>query len=147
MTRVSRRSIKKEVYDEIFNMLFEAIAGLSTKLSVASFFDEFLTPNEKLMFAKRLSVGLLIAEGFSYQDTMQLLKISTTTVSRYSSYYKYGKGYKQVIDKIKTKKEIRQYLLETAEIISSIGKIGGKGSGTWRGLHQEIIKNKSKLLR
>lgn len=147
MTRVSKKLIDKEIYNEIFNTLFQTVANLSNKGDVEVFFDEFLSPNERLMFAKRLAVGLLIAEGYDYTTIMNLLKVSTTTVSVYSSYYKYGKGYKKIIDKIRAYKKVRQFLLELVEGISSVGKIGGKGSAGWRELNRQVKKSKSKLLQ
>jgi uncharacterized protein YerC len=147
MSQVSKYPIQKEVYDEIFDTFLQTIASLKTKNEVLEFFDEFLTPTEKIMFSKRLAVGLLIAGGYNYRDVMDLLKMSTGTVSLVSSFYKYGKGYKKVIDKIKTDKEIIEFLRLIGEKISALGTFGGKGSSSWRVINKELKTRKSKLLR
>ena len=68
MSQVSKYPVRKDVYEEIFETLLETIAGLTTKKDVSAFFNEFLTPTERIMFAKRLAVGLLIAKGYDYKD-------------------------------------------------------------------------------
>src|SRR6266478_8242039 len=110
MSQVSKYPIQKEIYNEIFDTFLQTIANLNTKQEVLEFFNEFLTPTEKIMFSKRLAAGLLIAEGYGYREISDLLKTSSATVSTFSSFYKYGEGYKKVIDKIKKDKKIAEFL-------------------------------------
>lgn len=147
MSQVSKYPIQKEVYNEIFDTFLQTIANLNTKQQVLEFFNEFLTPTEKIMFSKRLAAGLLIAEGYDYREISSLLKTSFGTISTFSSFYKYGKGYKKVIDNIKTDKEISEFLRIIGEKISALGTFGGKGSGTWKEINKKIKNNKSKLFR
>jgi uncharacterized protein YerC len=147
MSQVSRYPIEKDVFNEIFDTFLQTVANLNTKSSVSEFFEEFLTPTEKIMFAKRLAVGLLIAEGYDYKEIISLLKLSTGTVSIASSSYRYGEGYRKVINKIKSDKEILEFLREIGEKISSLGTFGGKGSATWREINMTLKRKKSKLLR
>lgn len=147
MSQVSKYPVRKDVYEEIFETLLETIAGLTTKRSVASFFEEFLTPTERIMFAKRLAVGLLIAKGYDYKDIRELLRVSTATIASYSAYYKYGSGYKEVINEILRNQKIEEFLLSLAEKISSAAAMGGSKSGSWIYLRNQIKKKrlKSKL--
>jgi len=147
MSQVSKYPLEKELYKEIFDTFLQTIASLKTKDEVSEFFEEFLTPTEKIMFAKRLAAGLLIAEGYDYREISNLLKISSATISTFSSFYKYGKGYKKVISKIKMDKEISEFLRVIGEKISSLGTFGGKGSYAWRAINKELKQKKSKLLR
>lgn len=114
---------------------------------MGDFLSEFLSPNEKIMFAKRLSVGILIAQNFDYIDIKKLLKVSNSTVSIYSLRYKYGDSYRKIIDKVKAQKQIKEFLIGIAETMSLMGSWGGKGSGAWKGLGKELKDKKSKLLR
>ena len=147
MSQVSKYVLSKDVYNEIFNTFLQTIASLNTKRAVLEFFNEFLTPNEKIMFSKRLAAGLLISEGYDYKEILILLKTSTSTIATFSSFYKYGESYRKVIDKIKTNKEIGTFLLNMGEKIASIGSFGGKGSGMWRSVGKALKKRKSILLR
>ena len=147
MSQVSKHPLEKEVYKEIFETFFQTIANLNTKDEVSSFFEEFLTPTEQIMFAKRLAAGLLVAEGYDYKEISNLLKTSSATISAFSSFYKYGKGYKKVIDKIKTDKEISEFLRVIGEKISALGTFGGKGSSAWKVVNRKLKDKKSKLLQ
>ena len=147
MSQVSKYQIQKDVYDEIFDTFLQTIASLNTKREVLEFFNEFLTSTEKIMFSKRLAAGLLIAEGYDYRDIVSLLKISTGTISTFSSFYKYGEGYKKVIDKIKVGKEVSEFLRNIGEKISALGSFGGKGSGTWKSINKSLKASRSKLLQ
>ena len=147
MSQVSKYPIQKDVYGEIFDTFLQTIANLRTKEQVLEFFTEFLTPTEKIMFSKRLAAGLLIAEGYDYREISRLLKTSSATISAFSSLYKYGDGYKKVIDKIKNEKEIKDFLISIGEKISGLGTIGGKGSNSWKSINRKLKNNKSKLLQ
>lgn len=146
MSQVSKYPIQKEVYDEIFDTFLQTIAKLNTKSAVLEFFNEFLTPTERVMFSKRLAAGLLIAEGYDYREIKNILKISSATISAFSSFYKYGQGYKKVIDKIKLDKEISEFLRDIGEKISALGTFGGKGSSAWKAVNKEL-KNRRSLLQ
>ncbi|MCX6704682.1 MAG: Trp family transcriptional regulator [Candidatus Woesebacteria bacterium] len=147
MSQVSKYPVRKDVYDEIFDTFLQTIANLKTKREVLEFFNEFLTPNEKIMFSKRLAAGLLISEGYDYKEISNLLKTSSATISTFSSFYKYGEGYRKLIDKIKTDKEIIEFLRMIGEKISALGTFGGKGSGAWKAINRKLKDKKSKLLQ
>ena len=53
----------------------------------------------------------------------------------------------QVIDKIKTSKEISEFLRDIGEKISALGSFGGKGSNTWKAVNKTLKDKKSKLLQ
>lgn len=144
MSQVSKYPVRKDVYEEIFETLLETIAGLTTKRSVASFFEEFLTPIERIMFAKRLAVGLLIAKGYDYKQIGDLLKVSTSTIADYSIFYKYGKGYREIINKLLLDEKIEKFLLSLAEKMSGMAAMGGSKSGGWIYLRNQIKKKKFK---
>lgn len=144
MTQVSKYPIQKEIYDEIFDTFLQTIASLTTKDQVLSFFNEFLTPTEKIMFSKRLAMGLLIAEGYDYKQISNLLKTSSATISSFSSFYKYGKDYKKVIDRIKKEKEIEDFLRVIGERVSALGTFGGKGSDVWKTINKKLKDKKSR---
>ena len=147
MSQVSKYPIQKEVYDEIFDTFLQTIADLHTKDEVLEFFTEFLTPTEKVMFSKRLAAGLLIAGGYDYREISNLLKTSSATISTFSSFYKYGEGYKKIINKIKSDKKVAEFLRMVGEKISALGTFGGKGSGVSRIINKQLRNKKSKLLQ
>ncbi len=144
MSQVSKYPVRKDVYEEIFDTFLETIAGLTTKNEVSTFFNEFLTPTERIMFAKRLAIGLLIAKDYDYREISELLRVSTATIASYSLFYKYGKGYREVINKILQNEKIEKFLLSLAEKIASVASMGGSKSGSWIYLRNQIRKRRLK---
>lgn len=147
MTQVSKYKIDKDVYTEIFETFIQTIVNIKSKGQALNFFDNFLTPTEKIMFSKRLAIGILLSQGLTYREIVPILKISTTTIGTFLEHYKYNDGYKLMIDNIVADKKVKDLLLNITEKFSRIGSIGGKGSRTWREINKMSKENKSKLLR
>lgn len=147
MSQVSKSRIDEKINKEIYDSFLQVIVNLKSKNEAASFFNEFLSPVEKTMLSKRLAAGILIAQGFDYREITQLLKMSTSTISSFSIFYKYGNAYRNVIDKVLHDKRISNLSVNLVEYVSRIGNIGGKGSGTWREINKLVKNKKSKILR
>lgn len=142
MSQVSKYLIDKNVYGQMFNVFLDMISGLKTKTKVSSFFDEFLSPTEKIMFVKRLAIGIFVAKDYDYRQISDLLKVSTATISTYKIAYNNEKEYKRVIDQILLDQKIERFLLSLSETISSVGAIGGAKSSGWLNLRNEIRKKR-----
>ncbi len=143
MPQVSKYPVSGEVYERIINLLFETISGLQTKKAVSDFFEEFLTPTEHIMLAKRLAIGLLLAKEYQYRDISKILNVSLSTIGSVAVNYKYGKAFRMTINKIVNNEKMADFWLRVAETISAGGTIG-KGSGGWRYLNVEAKKKRNK---
>lgn len=146
MTQVSKYKVPQKINDQILDIFSQTVADLKTKEQVVNFFDEFITPTEKIMFSKRLAIGYLIAKGYDYREVSRTLKVSTTTVSNFASKYKYGINYKIIVDKILFKLKTREMFLDIAEGFAEMGAIGGAKSAGYFNLRNEIKKRKANLL-
>jgi len=101
MSQVSKRWLAKEVEDRIFDVFWQSLASCSTKETVASFLEDLLTPTEKIVLAKRVSIALLLLKGYNYKRINNLLKVSDPTVWTVKLWLKTkGEGYRLVLDKI-----------------------------------------------
>lgn len=144
MPQVSKYPISKDVYNTIFDKLSETIVNLRTKGQVIRFFDEFLSPTERIMLAKRLAIGLLLAKEYSYREIREVLRVSTTTIGDSALLYKYGKGYREVIEKLIEDEKMEEFWLKIGEIISSVGASAGSKSGGWVYLRDQLRKKRLK---
>ena len=140
MARISKYPILKEVYEKIFDLFLETFLQLRSKKRVANFFDEFLTPTEQIMLAKRMAISLLLAKNYNYQDISDILKVSNGTIAEVSMQYWYGKYLKSVALQLAEKDELKDFWLDVAEMVTSVGMVGRKGTGGWRYLNNEIKK-------
>ncbi|EKE12532.1 MAG: hypothetical protein ACD_13C00191G0028 [uncultured bacterium] len=111
---------------------------------MANFFDEFLTPTEQIMLAKRMAISLLLAKNYNYQDISDILKVSNGTIAEVSMQYWYGKYLKSVALQLAEKDELKDFWLDVAEMVTSVGMVGRKGTGGWRYLNNEIKKRQQK---
>lgn len=144
MARISKYPILKEVYEKIFDLFLETFLQLRSKKRVANFFDEFLTPTEQIMLAKRMAISLLLAKNYNYQDISNILKVSNGTIAEVSMQYRYGKYLKSVALQLAEKDELKDFWLDVAEMVTSVGMVGRKGTGGWRYLNNEIKKRQQK---
>ena len=77
---------------EQFNLLFEAVAGLSTKEECRTFFEDVCTIKELMDMTQRLQVASLLKEGKNYQEISKITGASTATISRVNKCLVYGSG-------------------------------------------------------
>jgi len=132
MPHVSSKKIKKAQYTEIYSRLVEVIGETSEK-SQSSFFNEFFTETERLMFAKRLAVIYLLSRGVPQSYIAISLSMSPATIARMS--LKKELGYFDSIQKIfKRKHESKFHFLER---IVSPGLPSKAGRGRWKFLYQK----------
>jgi len=143
MAQVSRYPLSPKVYERIFEILFESILKIKNKKEAEDFLGEFLSPTEKIMLAKRISIAVLLAKDYDYRAIIKTLHVSFPTIAGVSSSVKYaGGGYRRVIEKLLEEEKIRDILLSVVEGIATVGAAGGKGSGDWRNLKRSIQKKK-----
>lgn len=144
MTQVSKHPLSRTVYERIFEILFESILQIKNRKESEEFFADLLTPTEKIMLAKRISVALLLAKDYDYRAIRRILHVSPPTIAAVSASMKYtGRGYQQVVEKLLKEEKVKEILLSVVGKIASIGAVGGKGSGDWWQLKRSIDKKKS----
>ncbi|OGM04897.1 hypothetical protein A2715_04580 [Candidatus Woesebacteria bacterium RIFCSPHIGHO2_01_FULL_39_32] len=125
MTKISRIPLRTDVWERIFDLFIETLADLKDKQKFAAFVDDFFSPTEKIMFAKRLALTVLLAKSHDYQSIRQILRISPPTIAKMSLKVKYeGKGLHPVIEGIFKKEAARIIWKE----IESLFDIPTKGS-------------------
>lgn len=136
-----------KVYINIFDPLLDTVAKLRTKKQASVFFEEFFTPTEKVMLAKRLAIWILIAKRYSYREISELLKMSTSTIAVYCLSFKYKKAFRSVIERILKEEALETCFLEIIEGAAEIGSIGGAKSSDWFELKRDVQKKKhSKII-
>lgn len=143
MAQVSKYPLSQSVYGRIFEILFESVLKIKDKKEAEDFFIDFLTPTEKIVLAKRLSVAVLLAKNYDYRAIRKILHVSPPTIASVSASMKYtGKGYKQVVERLLKEERINEILLSVAGGIAAVGAFGGKGSGEWRRVKSSIERKK-----
>jgi uncharacterized protein YerC len=84
MVRVSRKKVGDKMLQIMSDRLITRILRAHTVQDASLFLKELLGAEERMVFAKRLSIIILLRSGFGLYVIAQMLKVSTSTVSRVS---------------------------------------------------------------
>lgn len=145
MTQVSKYPISKEIADRIFEIFVQAIIGLDNKKDTEEFLDNLLSPIERVMLVKRLSIAFLLEKGYSHRDISKILRVSLPTVVSVNSSRLYGsKGYLKVVNKILKEEKFDELVNKILLSAVSVPAKATKGGSGWRYLKEELEKNKKK---
>ena len=86
--------------------LFKAILSLKNVEECYSFFQDVCTYKEVDAMATRLEAAKLLTEGYTYEEILAKIEISSATLSRVSKCVKYGPGgYELIIKRLIEKKK------------------------------------------
>lgn len=101
MTQVSQIKLRPDVEERIYKLLVEVLIRFKDKKDLSSFLDDFISPTEKTVLAKRLAIAALIAKGNDYSRIRQILRVTPSTIAKMSLHMQYGNGsVKKVANKI-----------------------------------------------
>ena len=140
MTQVSKYPVHKSVEKRMFEIFRTTISHLRNSDDIEEFLHDFLSPVEKIMLAKRLTIAVLLAKGYSYPTIRQILRVTPTTIATISLSLKYsGKGYKKMVKKILSDEKKDNFWQKIEDILSHIPD--AKGSD-WKYQRREYEKQK-----
>lgn len=136
MAQVSRSPLNQKVKERILEIFFDSIAELKTREAVEDFFNDFLSPTERTMLAKRLSIAVMVAKGYSYRTISGVLRVSLTTITKVALWYhELGKGYKTVVDKIFKDEKTEQFWQQLGKTFRFLEFSKGRDWSTLRRKH------------
>lgn len=111
MTQVSRIPLRKEVEQRVYEVLMESVAAAKSHDTVSRLLDDLLSPTERLMIAKRLSIALLLYKHYSQRTISKWLRVSLTTVNKVSFSMQIGQGgYRSIIESILRNEELKGFI-------------------------------------
>lgn len=101
MTQISRYPLREDIQERIFEVFWQTMVDLKTQAEAKEFWEDLLTPTEKVMLAKRLSIAILLIKGYNYLNIKDILKVSGGTISSVALWLNQGgEGYKRAVKKI-----------------------------------------------
>jgi len=132
MTQISRRFLRKDVQERVFELFLASLGKVRNKAQAADFVKDILSPTEQTMLAKRLSIAYLLSKGYDQRAISQVLKVGLATVSRVSSKLKNGGvGYRRVISQIEREESLKEFLGDLEGIVTALPPKGRNWS-RWR---------------
>ncbi len=132
MTQVSRRMLRKDIEDRVYEVLLESIASVKSKEAVDKFLDDLLSPTEKIMLAKRAAIALLIAKKYNQRTIANFLRVGLETISKVSRVMQKGTGgYEVVVSGIIRNEKLTGFLEKIDDALAELFKPNGDWS-SWR---------------
>jgi uncharacterized protein YerC len=115
MTQVSKYPLDKTIEKEIFQKFQQSISVLRDANSVAAFFSDFFTDTERIMFAKRLTVAVLLMRGKKAKEIKSVLNVSNSTTGTVTAWLKNANPKTRAILEHVIKKSDWESLIDTFE--------------------------------
>ena len=143
MAQISKYPISSSVANRIFEVFIKTLTNLKNKNDADDFAYDLFSPTEKVMLSKRIAIAFLLLKGYQYREISRILRVSLSTIGYISTSIKNGKGaYERILSRIMNEEKLEEFFKEIAEKLLSVPAVGGKGSGPWRYLKEEIKKSR-----
>ena len=133
MTQVSKHPLRKEIQERVYEEFTESLAMVKSKGQVDRLVDDLLSPTEKTMLAKRLSIALLLMKKYDQRAVSRVLKVSLGTVSKVSSAMQKGNGgYAMVVGSILKGESLRAFLQKLDDALADLMPPANRNWSNWR---------------
>lgn len=114
MTRISRFKLPQGVLLKIYQLFFEVMARSKPKEIFLEIINDILSPTERIMIAKRITIIYLLIKGIDQRSIAKTLKVSTSTVSRYAVLIEgKEKGVRKIVENMIKKEKVLDFLEDT----------------------------------
>lgn len=84
MVNVSRKKIPEKIFKKIFELLYFLLKHSNKKENFIIIINEFFTPKEKILLAKRITIIYLLLKKIEQKNICKILSVSKDTVSKYN---------------------------------------------------------------
>ena len=113
MSQVSKRMLQADITERLFHNFWEMFANIKQTRQIQLFLEDFLSPSEKIMLAKRMAIAILFSKGYDHRTISSMLKVSTTTVNNIARYLNAKTpGYQLLIKKYSQKQSTKEFIQE-----------------------------------
>lgn len=133
MAKISKNRPLKEIENLIWDRLVGVFQDAKSNKEVKKILDDLLTPSEKIIFGKRLTIALFLSRGLSYKEISNLLKVSAGTINQVQNAIKRkGEGYNQIVkpERVAKLDRVLDHLDKMLSVMPS-----KSGSGRWKFLN------------
>lgn len=98
MVRMSKYKVSDGVLEKTFDLFIEILTRSKSKYHIHAILFDILSPVERLMLAKRITIMYLVKKGIDYRTICETLKVSSTTVAKYLFLLERSTGIKSTLN-------------------------------------------------
>jgi len=144
MSQVSKRTVKKEVNEQLTRFFDEAISYSFKRRGTLNFIDSLLTTTERKMLRKRFGIACMLAQGYDYSLIGSILKVSKQTVWSIKKDIENNEEYTLVAKAVGKENKNRKFW-ESLDIV--LTELMPPRPGTdWRERRRKLFRRKKKLI-
>lgn len=131
MVRISRFKLRREVLEKLFDLFFEVVGKKGDREEFRKVIIDLLSPAERIMIAKRVAIIYLLLKQIDYYNICNVLKISPSTVAKFSLLMEKSQGIVPTFKKIVTKEKVGEFLEEVFNTLFAPGVPGINWKAAW----------------
>lgn len=133
MTQVSKYPLRKKIETRMFEVFLDSIGMVKTRGQVEKLIDDLLSPTERTMLAKRLSIALLLFKSYDQRAIAKILKVSLGTVNKVSLALQKGTGgYSMVLSAIAKQEKFHAFLEKIDDTLADLFPPANRNWSHWR---------------
>jgi len=83
MVNISKRKLPDKLLNKIYNLFLFLLKKGGNRDDFFIIMNEFFSPKEKILFAKRITIIYLLLKGVTQANICEILNVSSATVSKY----------------------------------------------------------------
>lgn len=114
MTQISKKYLRKEIEAKVYQIFWETIAETKNVGEAEAFFSKFFSKTEKVNFAKRLSIAVLLGKRYEWRQIVDMLRVSLASVAKIAAKME-TRGFKVMLAKMEKKEEWRKFWLDVGK--------------------------------
>lgn len=95
------KAISQKLTLSILEQFYQVVGDIRSEQEARTFFADFLTESERIMFSKRLAIALQLEAGKSYEEIRKMYGVSSATISSIAELM-VTDGMQMAIQKVKT---------------------------------------------
>jgi len=132
MPPISRFIVRDEILEKLFKLFFEVVGNADNRNEFELVLSDILSSVERIMIAKRIAIIYLLMKNIDYLTICHVLKVSLSTVAKYSILSEKSRGVIPILKKIVKDEKTGQFLEETLLTLYGPGTAGVDWSQAWR---------------
>lgn len=140
MTQVSKIPLRKEIEKRMYEVFLDSVAIVQTRTQVQQLLTDWLSPTEKIMLAKRLSIALLLTKQYKQRQIAKLLHVGLETVNKVSRVIAQGGGGYEMVVSVFLKQEKQEAFWE--KIDDALADMFPPRHRDWSRWHKERFEEK-----
>jgi len=119
MPRASEKNVNKDILEESQDNFALLISALNKEKDIQTFFENFLTKEEKTMLTKRLMLHLLLEKEYRVTEIASILGISRETIRVHKHVWSQrDETYKSLLRKIAKLKKTKAFWKKVEKVVA-----------------------------